>query len=236
MTSDLLEFLGIAFIIAAVMLPGNMLRWIRYRTLGDFLAAAANIALLAAAAWDWWGWNSGRVLSQLVISVVLWSVTGVLVLLFLLQTQIVAPEYYQQRVKGKDWMERALFAAGFVWFGVPPDELDPHFGRRIGNSEDANRPARYVWLICGLVFFMLAVAQELLIPDWSPVKRLTVHCWTLGLLCLAVGAVDVFVVRQRRKLRTLAPLTHCEKCGYDLRGLLEPRCPECGRPFERDSP
>lgn len=24
---------------------------------------------------------------------------------------------------------------------------------------------------------------------------------------------------------------HCSKCGYDLRGLPEPRCPECGRDF-----
>ena len=27
--------------------------------------------------------------------------------------------------------------------------------------------------------------------------------------------------------------THCEKCGYDLQGLSEPRCPECGQPFTR---
>jgi hypothetical protein len=26
--------------------------------------------------------------------------------------------------------------------------------------------------------------------------------------------------------------THCTKCGYDLRGLREPRCPECGWPFD----
>jgi predicted amidophosphoribosyltransferase len=24
---------------------------------------------------------------------------------------------------------------------------------------------------------------------------------------------------------------HCPRCGYLLRGLPEPRCPECGRPF-----
>ncbi len=27
--------------------------------------------------------------------------------------------------------------------------------------------------------------------------------------------------------------THCENCGYDLRALPEPRCPECGQPFTR---
>ncbi len=24
----------------------------------------------------------------------------------------------------------------------------------------------------------------------------------------------------------------CPRCGYDLRGLPEPRCPECGEPFD----
>lgn len=24
----------------------------------------------------------------------------------------------------------------------------------------------------------------------------------------------------------------CARCGYDLRGLVEPRCPECGTPFD----
>jgi len=27
---------------------------------------------------------------------------------------------------------------------------------------------------------------------------------------------------------------YCIKCGYDLRGLPEPRCPECGTPFDRN--
>lgn len=29
---------------------------------------------------------------------------------------------------------------------------------------------------------------------------------------------------------------HCANCGYDLRGLPEPRCPECGQPFLRSVP
>jgi predicted RNA-binding Zn-ribbon protein involved in translation (DUF1610 family) len=26
---------------------------------------------------------------------------------------------------------------------------------------------------------------------------------------------------------------NCSKCGYNLTGLMEPRCPECGTPFDR---
>lgn len=28
---------------------------------------------------------------------------------------------------------------------------------------------------------------------------------------------------------------HCRNCGYDIQGLPEPRCPECGEPFRRPS-
>jgi hypothetical protein len=28
------------------------------------------------------------------------------------------------------------------------------------------------------------------------------------------------------------PRGHCRQCGYDLTGLPEPRCSECGQPFE----
>ena len=28
------------------------------------------------------------------------------------------------------------------------------------------------------------------------------------------------------------PRGHCRRCGYNLKGLTEARCPECGKPFE----
>lgn len=36
----------------------------------------------------------------------------------------------------------------------------------------------------------------------------------------------------RRRLNELGRPV-CAQCGYDLRGQTEPRCPECGRPFDR---
>ncbi len=37
--------------------------------------------------------------------------------------------------------------------------------------------------------------------------------------------------RRRRRRRGL-----CIHCGYNLTGLIEPRCPECGQPFARPAP
>lgn len=45
-----------------------------------------------------------------------------------------------------------------------------------------------------------------------------------------VEALSRFALRH---VRTFTPKTGCESCGYDLRGLREARCPECGRPFPK---
>lgn len=43
------------------------------------------------------------------------------------------------------------------------------------------------------------------------------------------------VVFLRNRYSPVHPPGYCRKCGYDLRGLPEPRCPECGKPFEPTS-
>jgi hypothetical protein len=48
-------------------------------------------------------------------------------------------------------------------------------------------------------------------------------------ILLAVAARRVFV-----RPSNIVP-GHCSKCGYDLRGLIEPRCPECGRGFATEA-
>ena len=57
----------------------------------------------------------------------------------------------------------------------------------------------------------------------------------ITLLIGAFGALMYFGCRRaRRKIRIdLAAAGHaiCVTCGYDLRKLPEPRCPECGTPF-----
>lgn len=54
-------------------------------------------------------------------------------------------------------------------------------------------------------------------------------------LCVGLGVACCFVAAVRhRRLDALAERDahRCRKCGYLLYGLPEPRCPECGEPFD----
>lgn len=68
------------------------------------------------------------------------------------------------------------------------------------------------------------------LPDW------TMHAFNPTILFLAGGgAFWGFRSRMRRCLRedlVLRGIPVCVPCGYDLRGQGEPRCPECGTPFD----
>ena len=62
-------------------------------------------------------------------------------------------------------------------------------------------------------------------------------CLAGGVAGAAAGYIGWWPVRGRirRSLRqqlTEAGIPTCVPCGYDLRGQIEPRCPECGTPFD----
>ena len=61
-------------------------------------------------------------------------------------------------------------------------------------------------------------AQGISIQFWVP---------TVALLLYPALATARFLWRQRGRRKR----GECLQCGYSLRGLVEPRCPECGRPF-----
>jgi hypothetical protein len=50
----------------------------------------------------------------------------------------------------------------------------------------------------------------------------------VSLVTCGILAAMVYV---HRRYWPIYPLGHCAKCGYDLYGLSEPRCPECGAAF-----
>jgi hypothetical protein len=54
------------------------------------------------------------------------------------------------------------------------------------------------------------------------------QCLFGGIIGLAVGAYSIHRGRIGPKPG------YCEKCGYNLKGLPESRCPECGTRFERN--
>lgn len=63
------------------------------------------------------------------------------------------------------------------------------------------------WSNAGFVALLWLVITALILLGALPVTSQVVHRWRF-------------------------PPGHCQKCGYDLRGLPEPRCPECGRAFD----
>ena len=65
-------------------------------------------------------------------------------------------------------------------------------------------------------------------------KGVACPLWYLGVLLATYPAIVFLrrpILRERRRRLGL-----CMACGYSLRGLREPRCPECGTPFARSVP
>ncbi len=60
---------------------------------------------------------------------------------------------------------------------------------------------------------------------WEP-NRHTIAC-PLWLLLATVAIPTLLVWRLAPKF----PRGHCRRCGYNLKGLTEARCPECGQTF-----
>ena len=75
-------------------------------------------------------------------------------------------------------------------------------------------------LICPYEFVMV-------MPD----MRVAGVAFPHWVVCVAALIYPIAVLVRRLVARRRRP-GHCVKCGYDLRGLPEPRCPECGTGFD----
>jgi hypothetical protein len=87
----------------------------------------------------------------------------------------------------------------------------------------------------------------MLVATYSILKGIRFFEWplprgirTIPMGALVGGVVTYVVIRSTRHLvcRSLRlqlqemGIPVCLHCGYDLRGQTDPRCPECGRPFD----
>lgn len=80
---------------------------------------------------------------------------------------------------------------------------------------------------------MIVFAYGVVLRRWS-VPSLAIDVasvvWALPpIYCLL--AVPVTLIAQRYRRVGFPPMGVCQTCGYSLRGLSTPRCPECGEPF-----
>ncbi len=119
---------------------------------------------------------------------------------------------------------------------------------RFDNPDESHRilelslaPRRTFFVIGGVVTWILVVvfacrtlAAPLGVPPWvaqvaiQPVGMLVGFYWLFNF-----GLRKPFQRTLREALqRKGVPI--CLKCGYDLRGQTEPRCPECGTPFDAE--
>jgi len=85
------------------------------------------------------------------------------------------------------------------------------------------------WTVVGVALGVNMVANRyyhLHGSDWAP--RVGDACW-----CVIAGAIVIALLS-----RVAGPVPprweegHCGNCGYDLKGLPDPRCPECGESFD----
>ena len=72
---------------------------------------------------------------------------------------------------------------------------------------------------------------------FAPTLGLTLLIWLMAVVAIGVIPFGLLagVTHFRNRFSPVHPQGCCERCGYDLRGLPVPRCPECGTPFDPTS-
>jgi len=238
MNEEYRHILTVALIVSAVLTPGNVLRYARYRTLGDVLATGANVSVIIAVCWELWGWeraSPSNYLGPLIVTVILWLGAAILVLFSLIQLRVVGVSYYRERVANLGALKRILFGLGCVWFGKTPDSLRTIRTVISGDATLAIRPARTLLLWSGLSLIGIGIVVISQTGLAGLIGEVCIRVVTLGVLCLAGFAVDSFVSIQRKKHFVSGGIKprECIVCGYTLRGLTTNRCPECGTEFGR---
>ncbi len=90
---------------------------------------------------------------------------------------------------------------------------------------------------CGVGGFVLAVLISL--RSWLNISASVLGGILVGFTWVSGMVVLTWFWRHRcqrflRQKLVASGIPICLKCGYDLRGQTEPRCPECGTPFDAE--
>ena len=81
------------------------------------------------------------------------------------------------------------------------------------------------------IFYVLPILYSMF-PLIHPIKSIIDAFTCIGLYSSGVWLTRARIRRYLRQALIDDGFAICGLCGYDLRGLTEPRCPECGAPFD----
>ncbi len=113
------------------------------------------------------------------------------------------------------------------------------FSKRVRCSFAISRATAVIVFVLGVT--LMTLAAEMLGPNFDPFDdwvHFMTAVFTLPLSCAVSYLLARQVYESLRWKVVLDDETHCLTCDYNLTGLTEPRCPECGQPFNlrRDAP
>ena len=131
--------------------------------------------------------------------------------------------YWFEKLQQRSYPELAHFETCERWRAL----------RRAHKS--VGREVRYLVMFAGVVLLVCLVLGVMLVqsPSWDVPVALLGAMSGAGPVLLLVRIRRPFIRRALRAQLLVVGIPLCTHCGYDLRGQLEPRCPECGRAFDR---
>lgn len=103
---------------------------------------------------------------------------------------------------------------------------------RIPSKWQTNLSMAAIWILIlvGEKQLRQVLCSALPLPPW--VVYIIEFVMVVGVLYWLMWLSRGRIRRELRQQLIDAGFAICGPCGYDLRGLTEPRCPECGQPFE----